>query len=84
MEKHDWREAGRREREASAATGSESAPLTDNRSSSHGSYSSFPGGERMCANDANARTYYPGMDQMTCLLWAHGGQFHSTYENCRF
>jgi hypothetical protein len=25
-------------------------------------------------NDANA--YQPGMDDMKCLLWAHGGSFH--------
>jgi hypothetical protein len=83
MEKHDWREAVRWEREASATMGSENAPRTDSGSSSHGSYSSPPGGEWVSASDANTRTYSPGMDEMRCLLWAHGGQFHST-ESCRF
>jgi hypothetical protein len=81
MEKKDWRESVCRERAASTAMRSESTPRTDSGSMPHSPYSSPPGDEGTSAEDANANAYEPETDEMRCLLWAHGGQFHSAMKN---
>lgn len=37
-----------------------------------------PTGSRGIDTD-NANAYLPEMDEMTCLLWAHGGSFHVAF-----
>ena len=86
MDKRDWKEAKRREKASAAAektrggggeSGSGSAgastsppPLSPVSPSSSSSGAHVPAS----ADDVEASAYRPEMDEMRCLLWAHGGQ----------
>jgi hypothetical protein len=78
MEKKDWRQSVRQERTTRAATtGNEGTPRTGSRSSSYGFYSLMPGVDGwVSTGDTKANAYAPETDEMRCLLWVHGGQFH--------
>jgi hypothetical protein len=66
MDKRDWKEAKRRAAAIEKTGGvSESGSGSPPLSGAHASAS---------AVDAEAGTYRPEMDEMRCLLWAHGGQ----------
>jgi hypothetical protein len=74
MEKKDWRQSMRQERDA-GATPAGSSNATSAASPANGP---SPTGNQGIgvdgADDTNA--YRPEMDEMRCLLWAHGGSFH--------
>ena len=72
MEKKDWRQSMRRERDAATP-----ARNSDTTSAANPANSSLSTGNRETGAD-DTNTYQPGMDEMTCLLWAHGGSFHVT------
>jgi hypothetical protein len=80
MEKKDWRQSVRQERAAAATpAGGANTRLRSGGSSSDGPTSSSSptsdhGVRANGTDDANA--YQPEMDEMRCLLWAHGGSFH--------
>ena len=77
MEKKHWRESVRQER---AAT-----PARRGGTRSSGNPSDIPGssstGDRGMGTDGtdDANAYLPEMDEMRCLLWAHGGSFHGVF-----
>ncbi|KAH8985536.1 alpha beta-hydrolase [Lactarius akahatsu] len=83
MDKRDWKEARRREKAAAATEKSQTresgspgagastslSPLSS--SSSSGAHA------RVSTNDTEASAAYrPEMDEMRCLLWAHGGGYY--------
>ena len=76
MDKRDWKEAKRREKAAASGektqTPGESAsasvsPQSPSSSSSSDAYA------QASTDDPEANAYRPEMDEMRCLLWAHGG-----------
>jgi hypothetical protein len=78
MEKKDWRQSMRQER-ATAATPAGGANTRSGGSSSDGPASSSPPTRDhwVRANGTDdASAYQPEMDEIRCLLWAHGGSFH--------
>ncbi|KAI9441920.1 alpha beta-hydrolase [Lactarius indigo] len=88
MDKRDWKEARRREKAAAMAerTGSvgesgspgTSPPLLSPVSSPESSPPPPPGVHaRVSTDDTEASgAYRPEMDEMRCLLWAHGGGYY--------
>ncbi|KAI0253634.1 Alpha/Beta hydrolase protein [Lactifluus subvellereus] len=76
MEKKDWRESVRQEKVASATAGGESKTRNGSGNSSYSSRWSLPGDDGSSADDANANTYAPKIDETRCLLWAHGGGYY--------
>ena len=72
MDKRDWKEARRREKTATA--GAKTQTLGDSASSSPQPPSSSSGAHTQASTeDPEANAYHPEMDEMRCLLWAHGG-----------
>ncbi|KAH9020634.1 alpha beta-hydrolase [Lactarius pseudohatsudake] len=83
MDKRDWKEARRREKAAAATEKSQtresgSPAAGANTSLSPLSSSSSSGAHaRVSTNDTEASAAYrPEMDEMRCLLWAHGGGYY--------
>ncbi|KAI9452278.1 Alpha/Beta hydrolase protein [Lactarius psammicola] len=91
MDKRDWKEAKRREKAAAAAEKTQTQTRTggvgESGSGSPGagastspplSPSSSSSGAHVpaSADDAEASAYRPEMDEMRCLLWAHGGGYY--------
>ena len=66
MDKRDWKEAQRREKAA------EKMPLDAGGNVSSSSGTQTPDSSVGDTSETNA--YRPEMDEMRCLLWAHGGQ----------
>ena len=78
MDKRDWKEAKRREK-AAAAAAEKSQAFGESGSGSGSSFpqsTSSPSGADAQAStgDMEVNAYPPEMDEMRCLLWAHGGQ----------
>ncbi|KAH9055379.1 hypothetical protein EDB87DRAFT_1333457 [Lactarius vividus] len=85
MDKRDWKEAKRREKAAAAAEGAQTSespgagvstcfsPLSPLSSSP-----SSPDAHTRVGTDDTETTavYRPEMDEMRCLLWAHGGGYY--------
>ena len=72
MDKRDWKEAKRREKAAAAGT------KTQTLGESTGAPSQSPlspsgANTQTSTEDPEANAYHPEMDEMRCLLWAHGG-----------
>ena len=67
MDKRDWKEAQRREKAA------EKTPLDAGGNVSSSSGTQTPDSSVGDTSETNA--YRPEMDEMRCLLWAHGGQW---------
>ncbi|KAH8984792.1 alpha beta-hydrolase [Lactarius hatsudake] len=83
MDKRDWKEATRREKAAAAAEKSQtresgSPDAGASTSLSPMSSSSSSGAHvGVSADDTDASAAYrPEMDEMRCLLWAHGGGYY--------
>jgi hypothetical protein len=74
MEKKDWRQSMRKE-SAAATDPAGSSNATSTADPTGGSSPTGAGVDG--ADDAN--TYQPEMDEMRCLLWAHGGSFHVVF-----
>jgi hypothetical protein len=74
MDKRDWKEAQRREK--AAATGEKIPTPGESASASPQSPSSSPSSganTQASTDDPGTNAYPPEMDEMRCLLWAHGG-----------
>ena len=76
MEKKHWRQSVRQER-AAALTPARSGGTGSSGDPSNIPGSSPTGNHGIDTDDANA--YPPEMDEMRCLLWAHGGSFHVAF-----
>ncbi|KAH9165053.1 Alpha/Beta hydrolase protein [Lactarius sanguifluus] len=86
MDKRDWKEATRREKAAAAAEKSQTresgspgagASTTLSPLSPLSSSSSSGAHAGVSTDDTEASaTYRPEMDEMRCLLWAHGGGYY--------
>lgn len=69
MDKRDWKAAERREKAQTRGGSGSSSPSS---SSSQGAHAH----PRVSADDAEASAYRPEMDEVRCLLWAHGGGYY--------
>ncbi|KAH8985537.1 Alpha/Beta hydrolase protein [Lactarius akahatsu] len=81
MDKRDWKEVRRREKAAAAAANKtqmrESGSPGADASSSPTPLSPSSGAHaRVSTDDAEVTAYHPEMDEMRCLLWAHGGGYY--------
>ncbi|KAH8984794.1 Alpha/Beta hydrolase protein [Lactarius hatsudake] len=83
MDKRDWKEARRREKAAAAAEGTQTsespgAGAAGSTCLSPLSPLSSPGEHTRVGTDDSEATaaYRPEMDEMRCLLWAHGGGYY--------
>ncbi|KAH9066003.1 Alpha/Beta hydrolase protein [Lactarius deliciosus] len=83
MDKRDWKEARRREKAAAAAEGTQTsespgACAAGSTCLSPLSSPSSPGAHTRVSTDDSEATaaYRPEMDEMRCLLWAHGGGYY--------
>jgi len=76
MEKKHWRQSVRQER-AAVLTPPRSEGTRSSRNPSDIPRSSPTGDLGIGTDDVNA--YLPEMDEMRCLLWAHGGSFHVAF-----
>ncbi|KAH8985534.1 Alpha/Beta hydrolase protein [Lactarius akahatsu] len=83
MDKRDWKEARRREKAAAAAEGTQTsespgAGATGSTCLSPLSSPSSPDAHTRVGTDDSEATaaYRPEMDEMRCLLWAHGGGYY--------
>ncbi|KAH9055377.1 Alpha/Beta hydrolase protein [Lactarius vividus] len=81
MDKRDWKEARRREKAAAAAEKSQTresgSPGTGASTTlSPLSSPSSSGAHAQVSTDDTEATYRPEMDEMRCLLWAHGGGYY--------
>ena len=75
MDKRDWKEEKRREKAAAAGEKTQTFGESGSGSSFPQSPSSPPGADAQASTgDVEANAYPPEMDEMRCLLWAHGGQ----------
>ncbi|KAN0137886.1 Alpha/Beta hydrolase fold, partial [Lactarius tabidus] len=78
-DKRDWKEAKRREKAAATAektpTPGESASGSQSPQSPSSS-SSLGANTQAGTDDPEANAYHSEMDQMRCLLWAHGGGYY--------
>jgi len=81
MEKKDWQRSTRQERSTSIPTGDEGMSGEGNQSQSTGSSLPRDHSVGMGSTD-EANLYRSEMDEMKCLLWAHGGSSHAAL--CRF
>jgi len=75
MEKKDWRQSIRQERDAGATQ----AGSSNTTSAARPANISSPQGTGADGADDDTNAYRPEMDEMRCLLWAHGGSFHVTF-----
>ncbi|KAI0301668.1 hypothetical protein B0F90DRAFT_287335 [Multifurca ochricompacta] len=73
MDKKDWKEYNRQERAAATST-PVSASTNGGGSSPSPPMSPAAGEQRMGTEDTNG--YHPEMDEMRCILWAHGGGYY--------
>ena len=75
MEKKDWRQSTRQGRDAAGAPAG-SSNTTSAASPANGTSPSRNQGTSADGADDDTDAYQPEMDEVRCLLWAHGGSFH--------
>jgi hypothetical protein len=78
MEKKDWRQSTRQKRDAGGAPAG-SSNTTSAASPANGTSPTRDQKTSADRADDGTNAYRRGMDEMRCLLWAHGGLFHVTF-----